>query len=36
MKMKIFKMIGQWIFPAVVLVFAGVYWAVGMVKYYSG
>ena len=36
MKMKIFKMIGQWGIPAVFLVFAGVYWAMGMDKYYSG
>ena len=36
MKIKIFKMAGQWGIPTVFLVFAGVYWAIGMDKYYSG
>ena len=36
LKIKIFKMAGQWGIPAVFLVFAGVYWALGMNKYYSG
>ena len=36
LKMKVFKMVGQWGIPVVFMVFAVVYWSMGMDKYYSG
>ena len=31
-----FVMIGHWGVPALVLIFASIYWTLGMVKYYNG
>ena len=34
--MKVCQIVGQWGIPVVFLVFATVYWTMGMAKYYSG
>ena len=35
-RMKIFRMVGQWGIPVVFALFAGAYWSLGMNKYFSG